>query len=65
MKMSLTDYEKGVLEDLRDRGYKILVWTPEQLEEAEKHRIDDVLHEAWWDVIDQLDITIIPEVHMP
>lgn len=61
----MTKEEKETLKNLRNKGYKVLVWEPAQLEGANKEKLEEALSDAWWDVIDQIGVNVIPEVHMP
>lgn len=39
--MDLTDMEQAVLRGLRDRGYAVIVWTPEELGDVNPEVIED------------------------
>jgi len=50
--------EKSVSEmtmnELRDAGYAVIVWTPEELRGASARRVEDRSIELGWEVIDLL-----------
>jgi len=50
----LSDEERQMIEALRDRGFAVVVFTPEELQGAESGRVEDRLVELGWDVIETL-----------
>ena len=42
------------VQELRRRGYSVLIWTPEELEGASPTKVADRLCELGWDVISDL-----------
>lgn len=61
----MNNVEKATLENLRKKGYHVLVFTPEQVNGADEVVLKDSLVEAWWSVIDRIGVDVIPSVHMP
>lgn len=49
-----TEAEFVVLNGLRDRGYAVVVFTPQELRGAKTRHVEDRLIELGWDVIDVL-----------
>jgi hypothetical protein len=47
------DQEKAI-EALRDEGYAIIVWTPEELNGVSSVRVEDRSTELGWEIIDDL-----------
>lgn len=37
---------------LRDNGYAVIIWTPEELAGAPVHKVEDACIESGWDAID-------------
>jgi len=60
----MNDAEKAVIQKLRDQGYSILIWSPKQLKGAPKDKLENILVDKWWEVLEELDIDINPKVHM-
>lgn len=50
----LTDADRAVLDDLRSRGFAVVVWTPEELGSADQGLVEDRLIELGHHVIYQL-----------
>lgn len=50
----LTAFDIQQLRLLRERGFAVIVWTPEELRNAVPHKVEDRLIELGWDVIDML-----------
>lgn len=50
----MTEEQRKVLADLRHEGYAVIVWTPEELREADPGRVEDRSIELGWDVIEWL-----------
>lgn len=50
--MSLSPEHQEVIEYLREEGYAVIVWTPEELEEVDPGLIQDRSIELGWDIID-------------
>jgi hypothetical protein len=42
----------------------LLSWNPDQLKGAPKEKIENLLVDKWWEVLEELDIDINPKVHM-
>ena len=49
-----TEAEFTVLNGLRDRGYAVVVFTPQELRGAKTRHVEDRLVELGWEVIDVL-----------
>jgi len=52
----LTTEEVEMLRRLRDRGFAIVVFTPDELKSAPSDKIEDGLVQAGWDMIDILEL---------
>jgi len=50
----MTDEELDAVQKLREQGYAVIVWTPEELEGAPARKVEDRSIELGWDVIDVL-----------
>ena len=46
--------EWRVITALKDRGYALIVWTPDELQTADPTAVEDRCTEFGWDVIDSL-----------
>jgi hypothetical protein len=44
----------NTVEDLRDAGYCVVVFNPEELEGADPYKVSDFLIERGWDVIEAM-----------
>lgn len=47
----MTQEQMKAIEELRTLGYAVVLFTPEELEEADAGRVEDRLVEVGWDVI--------------
>lgn len=47
----MTQEQMKAIEELRTLGYAVVLFTPEELEEADAGRVEDRLIEVGWDVI--------------
>lgn len=47
----MTKQELDTLRSLRNRGYAVIVWTPDELQEADAQRVEDRSIELGWDII--------------
>lgn len=54
-KKLMTKEEREVIRSLRDRGYAIIIWAPEELAEADPGQVQDRSIEIGWDVIRDLN----------
>ncbi len=50
----LTDKEVEVIREIRDRGFAVVIFNPEELASAEQDRVEDRLVELGWEVIGDL-----------
>jgi len=50
----MTKEQRKVVEELRDEGYAVIVWAPEELETANPRRVEDRSIELGWDVVGDL-----------
>ena len=50
----MTTEQQRAIDDLRDAGYAVIVWTPEELGSAAPHRVEDRSIELGWDIIECL-----------
>lgn len=50
----LTRAERDMLADLRDRGFAVIVWAPDELGSAPPDRVKTRCIEQGWDTIDYL-----------
>lgn len=50
----MTSKELGQIQKLREQGYAVIVWTPEELGGAPPRKVEDRSIELGWDVIDAL-----------
>jgi hypothetical protein len=51
----MTSKEAASIMRLRNQGYAVIVWTPEELGNAEARRVEDRSIELGWEVIECLD----------
>lgn len=51
----MTPEELEVIASLRDKGYAVIVWTPEELKEASSQRVEDRSIELGWEIISDLN----------
>ncbi len=42
------------MRELRDLGYAICIFTPDELRDAKPHKVEDELISAGWEIIDAL-----------
>ena len=49
--MDLTDKEQSVLRALRDRGFAVIVWTPEELGDVNPESVEDASISYAWDYL--------------
>jgi hypothetical protein len=52
--MSLKPEHMNAIDQLRQEGYAVIVWTPDELGTASARRVEDRSVELGWDVIDAL-----------
>jgi len=50
----MTDEQQRIMRQLRNEGYAVIIWSPEELAGASPDRVQDRLIELGWDVIDAL-----------
>lgn len=50
----ITEQENAAIASLRDRGYAVIIWTPEELRDAPPGRVEDRCIEQGWDTIEYL-----------
>jgi len=53
----LADEEVQAVRNLRERGYAVVIFSPEEVESAASGKVEDRLIELGWDVIDALKTT--------
>ena len=41
----MTDEQQGVINQLRDEGYCVVIWTPEELGDADAGNLEDIVTE--------------------
>ena len=46
------DVHQMTIQQLRDEGYAVIVWTPEELGDCPADAIEDASIERGWDIID-------------
>lgn len=51
----ITDAEHEALKSLHNRGYAVVVFTPEELNGVESKRVEERMIETGWDVISWLE----------
>lgn len=52
--LEMTDEAMKAIRELRDLGYAVCIFTPEELNGAKPHKVEDELVSAGWDIIDNL-----------
>ena len=52
----MTEEQKKAIKELRHAGYAVIVWTPEELGEADAKRVQDRSIELGHEVIEDLNI---------
>ena len=50
----LTDNELNVISGLRDRGFTVTIFSPDELGNANTDKVEDRLVELGWDIINDL-----------
>ena len=50
----LTQAEFKAVQNLREQGYAVIVWSPEELKGASPKKVEDRSIELGWDVIEDL-----------
>ena len=50
----MTQQQQQAIDELRHCGYAVIVWTPEELGEANPRRVEDRSVELGWDIITDL-----------
>lgn len=50
----MTEEQFAVLQQLRDAGYAVITWTPEELAGAEASKVEERSVEFGWEIIDML-----------
>ena len=48
------NWRDRTVRELREEGYAVIIWTPEELGDCPIDRLEDVSIERGWEVIDQL-----------
>ena len=52
--MDLTEKELNMLRELRNRGYAVIIWTPDELKGANRSHVEDRSIELGYQIIDDL-----------
>jgi|DEB3_MinimDraft_2_1074329.scaffolds.fasta_scaffold39906_2 hypothetical protein len=52
--MSMTKEQIETIAQLRHDGYAVIIWTPEELDSAPPHKVEDRSIELGWDIIECL-----------
>ena len=52
--LEMTPEETTIIESLRDQGYAVVLFNPEELAGAPAHKVENRMCEAGWDAIDYL-----------
>jgi hypothetical protein len=52
--LEMTDEAMKAIRELRDLGYAVCIFNPEELNGAKPHKVEDELVSAGWDIIDNL-----------
>ena len=50
----MTEEHMKVIEELRNLGYAVCIFTPEELRGAKPHKVEDEIVTAGWEAIDNL-----------
>ena len=50
----MTPEEKAIIESLREQGYAVTIFNPEELAGAPPHKVENRMCDAGWDAIDYL-----------
>lgn len=50
-RLNMTKAEQAAIASLRHKGFAVIVWTPEELEDANPRKVEDRSIELGWDVI--------------
>jgi hypothetical protein len=50
----MTTAEREIIEELRGRGFAVIIWTPEELAGASRKHVEDRSVELGWQVIEDL-----------
>ena len=50
----MTPAQTKTIEELQSEGYAVIIWTPEELGEANPRRVEDRSVELGWDIISDL-----------
>lgn len=50
----MNEEQLKVIRELRQEGYAIIIWTPEELEDADPGKVEDRSKEFGWEIIDIL-----------
>jgi hypothetical protein len=50
----MTPEEQAVIAELRNRGFAVIIWTPEELAGANRRHVEDRSVELGWQVIEDL-----------
>jgi hypothetical protein len=50
----MTEEHMKAVQELRDLGYAVCIFNPEELNGAKPHKVEDELVSAGWDIIDNL-----------
>ena len=53
----ITHNEQAAIDALRDRGYCVIVWTPEEIGDADKGTLEDVCISRGSDYLEQINGT--------
>jgi hypothetical protein len=52
--LKMTEEHVKAIQELRDLGYAVCIFNPEELNGAKPHKVEDELVSAGWDIIDTL-----------
>ena len=50
----MTEEHKKAIQELRNLGYAVCIFNPEELRGAKPHKVEDELVSGGWDIIDAL-----------
>jgi len=50
----MTEAQRAAINELRNEGYAVIVWTPEEIGTANPRRVEDRSIELGYDIIDDL-----------
>jgi hypothetical protein len=52
--LEMTEEQMKAIRELRDSGYAVCIFNPEELRGAKPHKVEDELVSAGWEIIDSL-----------